>query len=538
MMKEVFSLTVSDILKRNHFDRIRIIAGETGLGRIVKWVHVVEVIHIRKLLKGQELILSTGLSWKDQPNGCLLFIQQLIESNASGLCIEMDPYTSSIPNEVIEYANLHQFPIILFEKEVPFVEITQDIHTLLINKQYKLVSDLENYSQSLNKKLLLTEHYHEILQFLHNSLDLQVIFRLHDQEIECVPELQSKDKVKLKKQIETKQLLASSYFAKVPIQLLGYENAELMILSENKILTEFDHLILDRTATALAQYLLRNLYVEEKKRIQQVEWILDWLNGKHLDEQIKEFLIDQEAVKHSNGGVVCVCKYSTHKSKMYVDATYFKLLFRTIFEQQGFISFTAEKRNEIIFILVNQRTKNNWKQRLSVGIARIKESEFFRKQESAQINIGVGKFVDTLSHINRSYQTAEETIRIQQKMNVTKPQLFYEDLHLFRLISIMNKQVDLHEFVLEYLHPVLEYDRRSNGKLLETLRVYLKHNGSKQETAKSLFIVRQTLYHRIGKLEKLLGEDFMSAEKRVAIEFMLLTYDYLLPSEQKVHQVE
>jgi PucR family transcriptional regulator, purine catabolism regulatory protein len=82
---------------------------------------------------------------------------------------------------------------------------------------------------------------------------------------------------------------------------------------------------------------------------------------------------------------------------------------------------------------------------------------------------------------------------------------------------------------MEYLQPVIHHDQTYNSKLLETLKVYLECNGSKQETANKLFIVRQTLYHRLQKLENLLGKDFMNHEKRVAFEFMLLVKDYLSP---------
>jgi purine catabolism regulator len=91
----------------------------------------------------------------------------------------------------------------------------------------------------------------------------------------------------------------------------------------------------------------------------------------------------------------------------------------------------------------------------------------------------------------------------------------------------MQNQQDLQEFVMEYLEPVIVHDQKNNGKLLETLKVYLSCNGSKKETANQLFIVRQTLYHRIQKLEALLGADFMHAEKRLVIEFMIMVYEYL-----------
>ena len=51
----------------------------------------------------------------------------------------------------------------------------------------------------------------------------------------------------------------------------------------------------------------------------------------------------------------------------------------------------------------------------------------------------------------------------------------------------------------EYIQHIIEYDRKHNSKLVETLKVYLHTNGQKKDTSERLFIVRQTLYHRLEK---------------------------------------
>jgi sugar diacid utilization regulator len=405
-MKEHFQLKVANILKRKHFENALVVAGKEGIQRIVKWVHVVEVTNIRNLLNGQELILTTGVAWKNDENLFVTIVKQLLEYHAAGLCIEMGTYMSEIPAEVIELANQHQFPIIVFQHVVPFVEITQDIHSYIITQQY------------------------------------------------------------------------------------------------------------------------------EKERAEVFEWLHGWLDGEHSDESISQYLLEQGIKAMTSDAVVLITKLFSIKEKLGHDVTYLKLLFRSIFEQNGFAVFSVEKRNEVIFILLNNRMKKNLKERIKKSIETIKESEFMRKQTLVKVFIGAGKFIDTFSDIHKSYHTAKETLRIQQKMTKKEFYYFYEDLHLYRLISKMSKHLDLQELAMEYLQPVIQYDQKYNGKLLETLKVYLECNGSKQETANKLFIVRQTLYHRLQKLENLLGDDFMELEKRVAIEFMLLVNDYLVPNRQ------
>jgi purine catabolism regulator len=525
-------LTIREILKRRRFETAEVVAGEEGLYKLVKWVHVVEVIQIKKLLNGNELILTTGLGWKQNKELFISLLTQLIECNTSGLCIEMGTHTSVIPQEVIDIANEHHFPIILFHEEVPFVEITQDIHSLLINQHYEMISNLENYSQKLNKMLLEISHYEEILKFFQQYLDVQVVALFKENEINMIPEVPEKTRSLMLEKIKATQAKSDTSVARQPVQILGNQYAELVITTTEREINEFDLLILDRTTTALAQHLLRDLYVGEKRKTEETEWMTDWLEGQHNAEEIRQHLAYLDPELKLNGAVVCICKIDQVILSPRYDGTYFKLLFRTIFEQQGFYLFSTEIRQQMIFILGNKRVAKTWKERMVEAFNRLEKVEYSGKHNISTVSFGVGKFVSKLSDIHISYKTAKETLLLQDMLSKESKSYFYDDLHLYRIISLINRHTDMQEIVMEYLEPVMEYDKKYNGKLMVTLKTYLACNGSKQETAKKLFVVRQTLYHRIEKIEKLLGSNFMNPEKRLAIEIMILAYEYLMATEE------
>jgi purine catabolism regulator len=505
-------------------------AGAKGLQRPVKWVHVVEVTKIRRLLKGNELILSTGVGWEKNDQMFVSFLEQLIECNASGLCIEIGTYTSEIPSEVIAIAEQHHFPIILFHQEVPFIEITQDIHSLLINQHYQMISDLESYSQKLQKILLTIDHYEPILHFFHEYTDLQTIVKVNENDIVFVPEVNMKRRRELLSSLSDK--MAEKSAVKHDVQVLSRNYAEVFAVSSYGPLTEFDFLALDRTATALAQHFLRDLYVAEKKRVDEAEWILKWLTGDLGERDLLNQLEEVQSTKNMNGAVVCVCRPSPkHHS---VDFTYLKMFLKTLFEQHGFDLFVAERHNDLILILLNRRAVHSWKQRLEEGFTRFLNTDYSKRQGSFVQLLGIGKLVHNVLDVHKSYETALETIKIQEKLNPSSSIHFYDNLHMYRVLSLIAQPKDLRDVMMEYLEPVLTYDEQCNGKLMETLKTYLECNGSKQETAKRLFIVRQTLYHRIEKLEKLLGGDFMDPKKRMAIEFMIMVYDYLAANPKKI----
>ena len=73
-------------------------------------------------------------------------------------------------------------PIIVFHEAVPFVRITQDLHSQIINQQYLLISSLEAYSQTLNKNAVLGQNTDDILQNMYNELKIQIMFSIKGRE--------------------------------------------------------------------------------------------------------------------------------------------------------------------------------------------------------------------------------------------------------------------------------------------------------------------------------------------------------------------
>lgn len=518
-----YSLQIEDVLKNKHFASAEVVAGSNSLSNFVKWVHILETYQVENLLKGHELVLTTGVSIKQDTEKFLLFVEGLINSKSAGLCIEYGEYIQSVPEEVIDLANKHQFPIIVFHKIVAFVEITQELHSLIINKQYLMISKLEKYAQQLNKETLYAQTPNHLLKMMYQYLKMQTIFIVEGQEPVFIPNLTQQQRTSLLKKIENHPQDLS--FISQPIHLFEHPYAEIMLYSGDKGITEFESLILDRTATALGELLIRNLYVEEKKGIEDAQWLEEWLEGKHLKEDIDQFLLAQWTNYEPKGCTVVLTSISEMKRNQQLDKTYLKLYCKSIFEQYGFYSIVVEKNKYLMFILLNKRERDTMKERVKEGLEKIEQSDLLTSQDTFHFKFVVGKLVDQVHQIGESYQSALDALYISRKIKTTT--YFYDDLHLYRLLFQMQKHTDLEGMMKEYLQPLLEFDEKNNGQLIDTLEVYLQTNGSKQETAKRLFIVRQTLYHRIRKIESLIGEDFMDGEKRLVLEFMLLSRKFM-----------
>jgi PucR family transcriptional regulator, purine catabolism regulatory protein len=114
----------------------RVVAGESGLDRPVRWVHVAEVPDIATLLRGGELVLTTGIGLPADDAGVRAFVADLAEVGVAGLVVELGRrYTGSVPKVMVAAAQRRGMPLVELRRATPFVRITEAVHALIVDAQ-------------------------------------------------------------------------------------------------------------------------------------------------------------------------------------------------------------------------------------------------------------------------------------------------------------------------------------------------------------------------------------------------------------------
>jgi len=81
---------------------------------------------------------------------------------------------------------------------------------------------------------------------------------------------------------------------------------------------------------------------------------------------------------------------------------------------------------------------------------------------------------------------------------------------------------ELSAFAEERLGPLLEVGGERGRDLLETLEAYLHCGGRKTEAARELGIERQSLYHRLDRIEKILAVDLSDGDTVLALHLAVM----------------
>ena len=130
-------LTVREVLD---LDVVRrgsplVVAGAARLDVPVRWVHALEVTDIGRLLRGGELVLSTGIALPESAAELTAYVDSLAKVGVAGLLVELGRrYAAALPTALVAAAEARSMPLIELRREVAFIEITEAVHARIIDE--------------------------------------------------------------------------------------------------------------------------------------------------------------------------------------------------------------------------------------------------------------------------------------------------------------------------------------------------------------------------------------------------------------------
>ncbi len=133
MLPTVAQVLAMDAVRRGE---PRVVAGADRLDAPVRWVHAIELADAARLLRGGELVLTTGIALPDDDARLGSYVADLAGVGVSGIAVELGrKYVGGLPSGMVAAAQAHGVPLVVFEREVAFVGITEAVHARIIDEQ-------------------------------------------------------------------------------------------------------------------------------------------------------------------------------------------------------------------------------------------------------------------------------------------------------------------------------------------------------------------------------------------------------------------
>jgi purine catabolism regulator len=156
--------------------RPRLVAGSGGLGRRVRWVHAAEVADIAHLLRGGELVLTTGIALPDEDAALTRYVDDLAAVGASGLVVELvRRWPDRLPEALLLAADRHRLPLVTLAAETRFVAVTEAVSGLIVDAQLAELRAAEHVHETFTALTVSCAEPAEVLREVARTTGLPVV---------------------------------------------------------------------------------------------------------------------------------------------------------------------------------------------------------------------------------------------------------------------------------------------------------------------------------------------------------------------------
>ncbi|THF81311.1 PucR family transcriptional regulator [Cohnella fermenti] len=516
-------LTVEQALSVYPLSEAKLVAGKSGGNRIVRSVNVMDAPDITDWIKEGEMLFTTAYLIKDEPEAAADLLDKLDKCGASGFGIKLGRFWNAIPEALISRADELGFPLI----ELPFQFTFSDQMNGLFNEDMKrstgILQEVLDKQVRLMRIALQPDHIRQLFdsvaeivgeplaiigsrgQMVYNSSaipDEELLFQW--------PWHQHHSWVKNK----------SWQAFRVPLLKQGQCTGFVLFFTPRVILSAIEESLYSQASELLSYHL--NFNYEDYFEL-SVQKDLGLLIRRHLKnglaiETVKEYagkweidLVEQPYL----GVLIDYPKLAGGERPIGFEALKTEVLSHSKLQELGGLHMVVD---EGLFSLFPNKAEEDG----AAIEAALSSCLAGRKLEAlGEARIAISGRKRKAEQLTESWGECLETLRLADEWGVGDRFVRYETLDLAFLFEHVSRE-RMQMYCDRWLGGLMGKDPEYVQEMMRTLETYLDNDGQMNETAKKLFIHRNTATYRIEKLGELLDVDFKRINDLLRLKLVFL----------------
>ncbi|MEP6665034.1 MAG: PucR family transcriptional regulator ligand-binding domain-containing protein [Nocardioidaceae bacterium] len=525
-MSDGSAVRVADLLKLAAFADAEVVAGHSGLDRVVTRANIMEVPDIEPWVKPHELLLTTGYPLREVPQGLASLVSSLDRAGVSALGVKLRRYLDELPEDMLAEADRLGLPLVLLNDDVAFDDLLNAVLGDVLNRQSTILERSEVVHRTLVSVILDGGGLDELVAELGGLLDGQTFVtttdgrvlaasdRVGERDLLSLPDVfVESGRFRSERFAPGRHRAGSAALAVVPVMAGKVDHGRLVVVREGESIPTADVHVLERAATVAA------LTITKSIAVQAVE-------AKYRGDFVRDVLINRAGPPEM---------VIAHFDALGWDVARPLVVVVTALDPRD--PFGAPRANEMPqpdLRTAQDRFSNAWVTVVGrhdraapvVGFAQevvalISIPEGTRPRDAVDglvkavsgdggggrlsFGTGVSRIIDDPAGIAAGYEQARRAVHVGRQLQGTSAVAHFDDLGAFRLLSLIEDVNELRNFVDEVLGELAHETDPEAADMRATLRVLLDTNFNVAETSRRLHFHYNTLRYRITKLERMVG---------------------------------
>ncbi|MFI5272305.1 MAG: PucR family transcriptional regulator [Ktedonobacterales bacterium] len=518
-------LTVRQMLALAPLAEGCLVAGAEGAEREVLWAAVVDIPQAGEWVRAGELLLTTFYGIREDAAAQVALCTQLAGMNLAGMIVATGKYVDHVSNELRVVADAQHFPIIELPWHIAFEDVVRVVSEHSINDQYLLYKQSLAIHRALTRLVLdggsLADVAHELCTLLRCPVEIDdVAFavlaeatgpgaEIDESRRSAIRDGRSSPRVldylrrsgalgrarttllpeRIDVTDETRELGMTKPRILTPIVVARKIYGYVWIIAGNRDLEPLDFHAIEHAATVAALLLFRDQtahQAQERAERQLLSRLLsdDLRLDNSLREQMGHFHLRLEATH-----AVIVIDPAEN------DVRSVELAARSAARAQGMMLVVGERAGRVVVLLECARREqvDGFCQAL-VTAARPLDTP---------VRIGASPLQPAASSLYHAYEQALEVLALLPALGAERQVAQFDELGILHWLHALPPQLLEENSYARLLQRLLEHDRSHGGQLVQTLDVFLQHDGNGVQAAQQLYVHRHTLKYRLQRIAEI-----------------------------------
>ncbi|HKA68256.1 MAG TPA: PucR family transcriptional regulator ligand-binding domain-containing protein [Actinomycetes bacterium] len=519
-----YGLTVAEVLESPCLTGSSLLAGKEGLGRLVQRLNVMEVPDILPWVKPYELLLTTGYPLRNNPEQLTVLLAELDARGLSAVAVKLGRYLDELPPTMLTAADELGIPVIQLPGHISFDDVISQVLTDILNRQSALLARTEQVHHALVQIVLDGGGLQEVTDELVRLLDGPVCVTDPGGRVLAASGQVPANLAALLHGRAGLRRYGEVEIAVVRIVAGSLDHGRIVAVPGDRELTSLDVQILERAATVAALVITKQLAVAAVEARYQGDFLRDILSergggsadairghaaslGWDVDRPLAVLVAELDDLGGGNGSGRAA---ETRRAQERLAAAWVAAL-RARDPRTAVVGYSQE----VVALVAGTSDPVEAARQLAATVT----ADLTASKHS--FSVGVSRVVGHTGALPDGYEQARQALRVGKKMHGRGTVVGFDELGVYRLLSLVPDGAELRSFVRETLGQLAENDDAETKDLRHTLQVLLDTNLNVAETARALHYHYNTLRYRIGKLERMLGPFTTDAHLRLNLALAL-----------------